>query len=67
MVLHEVGFLFQKFALIEQKTVTWNLKVIKKQAGVVLAVAPLISNDCQIYWYQDKEPEGLEKFARRRR
>ncbi len=35
-------------------------------SGVVLAVAPLISNDCQIYWYQDKEPEGLEEFARRR-
>lgn len=29
---YEVGFLFQNFALIEQKTVAQNLKVIKKQA-----------------------------------
>lgn len=34
--------------------------------GIVTMVAPLILNECEFFWYQEKEPEGLEKIIRRK-
>jgi len=34
--------------------------------GIVTVVAPLILQECEIFWYQEKEPEGLADFARKR-
>lgn len=31
--------------------------------GIVTAVAPLIMNECEFFWYQEKEPEGLREFC----
>lgn len=43
---------------------------IKKHAatflcGVVVLAAPLISQECQMIWYQEEEPDGLEVFCDR--
>ena len=32
--------------------------------AVVAFVAPFISQDCKILWYQPVEPEGLDDFAK---
>ena len=31
--------------------------------GIVTVAAPLILHECEIFWYQEKEPEGLEAFV----
>lgn len=31
--------------------------------GIVTVAAPLILQECEIFWYQEKEPEGLEVFV----
>ena len=31
--------------------------------GIVTVAAPLISQECEIFWYQQKEPEGLKDFV----
>lgn len=35
--------------------------------GIVTVVAPLILNECEFFWYQEKEPEGLDKFCTKNR
>lgn len=35
--------------------------------GVVVMAAPLISEGCQVFWYQQEEPEGLREFAGEKR
>ena len=30
--------------------------------GVVTVAAPLILQECEIFWYQEKEPEGIMDF-----
>jgi len=30
--------------------------------GIVTVAAPLILQECEIFWYQEKEPEGLDLF-----
>ena len=35
--------------------------------GIVTVAAPLISQECEIFWYQQKEPEGLKDFVERHR
>lgn len=32
--------------------------------GVTVLVIPLISQECQMIWYQSEEPEGLEDFLK---
>ena len=34
--------------------------------GIVTMVAPLILNECEFFWYQEKEPKGLEEFVRKK-
>lgn len=31
-------------------------------AGIVAISAPLISQNCHVFWYQEKEPEGLNEY-----
>lgn len=33
--------------------------------GLVENAAPLISQDCEIFWYQEKEPEGMKEFLKK--
>ncbi len=33
--------------------------------GIVTVAAPLILQECEIFWYQEKEPEGLEAFVKK--
>lgn len=35
--------------------------------GIVSVAAPLILQECEIFWYQEKEPEGMKEFVERRR
>lgn len=32
--------------------------------GMAFLVIPLISQECQMIWYQSEEPEGLEDFLK---
>jgi len=32
--------------------------------GMAFLVIPLISQECQVIWYQSEEPEGLEDFLK---
>lgn len=36
-------------------------------AGIVAISAPLISQNCHVFWYQEKEPDGLTIFSRKGR
>lgn len=31
--------------------------------GIVAVAAPLILHECEIFWYQEKEPKGLDVFV----
>lgn len=35
--------------------------------GIVSVAAPLILQECEIFWYQEKEPEGMKEFVERLR
>ena len=35
--------------------------------GIVSFTGPLISQGCEIFWYQEKEPEGFDEFVARKR
>ena len=39
-------------------------KVALMLCGLVALVSPLISQQCQILWYQEKEPDGMDDFSR---
>ncbi|MCR4686513.1 MAG: hypothetical protein K5659_03025 [Lachnospiraceae bacterium] len=39
-------------------------KVALMLYGLVALVSPLISQQCQILWYQEKEPDGMDDFSR---
>jgi len=30
--------------------------------GIVTVIAPIIFQECEIFWYQEKEPEGIDDF-----
>lgn len=34
--------------------------------GIVTVAAPLILNECEFFWYQEEEPEGIEDFCKKR-
>ena len=31
--------------------------------GIVTVAAPVILNECEFFWYQEKEPEGFDDFC----
>ncbi len=36
-------------------------------SSIVTAVAPIISGECEVLWYQEIEPEGLDDFVSSKR
>ena len=53
----EGKLMFQKIKLF---LMLYSATVI---CGIVTVVAPLIMNECEFFWYQEIEPEGLREFC----
>ena len=35
--------------------------------GVAVLAVPLVSQECQMIWFQEEEPDGMEEFRIRKR